>query len=256
MTRTGELHWEEWGDPDLPGLLLIHSLGADSSMWAAQLPAFSARCRVVAVDLPGHGRSSANPEPYTIEDLGEDMLEVASEAGLNRFDVCGISIGGLITLWLGINATERVTSLIVCNSAARLGTAQMWSERIEAVMSGGMESLREMVLPRWFAPGFDQRYPEEFQEIMNVFSATDPVGYAGCCAALRDADLRPEVDQISSPTLIITGDIDVAATHEQAAWLGRRITGSRVEMIAGAAHLSNLDQPEVFTRLVVEALQG
>lgn len=254
MSRTGELRRSEWGDPQLPGLVLIHSLGTDSTMWGPQLPALSARRRVVAVDLPGHGRSSAKPGDYRVEDLGGDVLEAASEAGLTSFDVCGISIGGLIGLWLGINAPGRVSRLIVCNAAARLGSEGLWSERIEAVLSGGMDSIREAVLPRWFAADFDRRYPRVLEEIEQVFDATDPVGYAGCCAALRDADLRPEVGRIDCPTLIIAGAEDIATPPEQAAWLGERIADGRVEVIPGAAHLSNLDQPEAFTRLVVEAL--
>lgn len=253
--RTGALHREELGDPGLPGLLLIHSLGTDSTMWKPQLYALGSLRRVVAVDLPGHGRSSANPGPYRLEDLGADILDVVDAAGLSRFDVCGISLGGLIALWLAINTPERVSSLIACNTAARIGTAELWTERMEAVLSGGIDSIRETAISRWFAPDFDQRHPEVLEEIKKVFSATDPAGYAGCCAALRDGDLSTEVDRIGSPSLIVTGAEDIATPPDQAYWLGNRIAGSRVEVIPGAAHLSNLDQPEMFTRLVAGALE-
>jgi 3-oxoadipate enol-lactonase len=225
-------------------------------MWQPQLAGFSSMRRVVAIDLPGHGGSGARPGEYTLDELGSDVLAIASEAGLARFDVCGISLGGLIALWLAINAPDRVLTLVVSNTAARIGSHQSWSERVHAVTEGGMAGVRAQVIPRFLSEGFPERHPETFALVEEMFLSVDPVGYTGCCAVLRDADLSDEVGAITCPTLIIAGDLDVATPPAQAEGLHRSIAGSRLEIIPGAAHLASLDQPDAFTGLVTDALLG
>jgi 3-oxoadipate enol-lactonase len=244
------------GEEGLPDLLLIHSLGTGLRMWDRQIEAFSAVRRILAFDLPGHGESSAASGDYRLDDLGADVLGVADAAGLDRFDVCGTSIGGLIGVWLAINHPDRVISLVAAGTAARLGSQELWSDRIEAVAAGGMEAIRAQVIRRFFAADFSEREPAVFAKIERMFIDCDPVGYMGCCAALRDADLRPEVMAITCPTLVLCGSEDVAAPPAQGQWLQRHIDGSRLEMIDGAGHLPNLDQPEAFDRLVLAALTG
>jgi len=253
--RTGTIRWSDSGG-DRPTLILLHAMGADRTLWNPQLGALHRVRRVVNVDLPGHGASSAHPGPYTIEDLGMDILDVAAACGAANFDVCGISLGGLISLWLASNAPGAVSKLIACNTAARLGSERLWSERIEAVERGGMAAVRETVMSRFFAPGFELRYPGALASVRRVFAEIDPVGYAGCCAALRDADLTGAVAGIVSPTLIVGGALDVATPPEQSVWLHDRIPDSRVEVIPGAAHLSNLDQPDLFNGIVLDMLGG
>lgn len=254
--RTGILRWVTAGSEQSPGLILLHSLGTDAEMWDPQLEALSELRQVVLIDLPGHGRSTAAPPPYRLDDLGEDVLDVATSVGLDSFDVGGVSLGGLIALWLAAYAPGRVTRLICANTAAKLGSEELWTERIRAVEAGGMEAIRDAVVPRFFAPGFSERYPEQFEKMLQTFTDTDPAGYIGCCGALRDADLRDEVSKIRCPTLIIGGEADIATPPATARWLHRHIQGSQLELIGGAAHLSNLDQPETFTRLVVSALNA
>jgi 3-oxoadipate enol-lactonase len=182
------------------------------------------------------------------------MLAVADEAGLDGIDVCGISLGGLIGLWLGINAPERVTSLVVSNTAARVGSREFWSERIEAVQRRGMEGILHDVVPRFVAPGFRDRDPQTFALIEEMFLSVDPSGYVGCCAALRDGDLRDSVSAIACPTLVIGGEQDVATPPAEARWLHGQIAGSHLEVIPGAAHLANIDRPDAFTRVAMSAL--
>lgn len=254
LWRTGPLRWTEMGPIDGRGLLLIHSLGTDSRMWQPQLDAFAAVRRVVAVDLPGHGRSSAQPGEYRLDDLGRDLLQVADQAGHTRFDVCGISLGGMLGLWLAANAPERVLTLVASNTAARLGSEEQWSVRMHTVLEQGMEAIRPTVMTRFFTSGFDLRHPAQFEAVTEMFRAVDPVGYAGCCALLRDADISEKVTAIRCPTLIIGGEEDVATPPTQAEWLHRQIRGSRLQIIPQAAHLANLEQPETFTRLVLTEL--
>ena len=234
-------------------MILIHSLGTDSTMWAGQIAAFSGRRRVVAIDLPGHGGSTAAGGDYRLEDLGQDILTVADAVGLDRFDLCGISVGGLISLWLAVNAPERVVTLVASNTAARVGTAEKWAERIAAVAEVGLAGILPTVVPGFVTRDFPARHPEAYRSIETTFAAVDPVGYAGCCAALRDTDLADDVAAIACPTLVVAGDQDRSTPPPESEFLHGRIAGSRLEVIRGAAHLANLDQPEVFNRAVLAA---
>ena len=253
--RTGALDWSEvGGGPDRP-LVMVHALGVDREMWAQQIPALSLTRRVVLFDLPGHGASSAAPGPYTAEDLGLDVLDIATAAGVGEFDVCGISLGGLITLWLGVNAPERARGLVVSNTAARVGTEAVWAERIEAVETGGMEAIEEIAVGRFFTPDLSSLQPEMVERVRRILLDTDPAGYAGCCAALRDADLRGSIGAIRSPTLVIGGDRDIATPPENSVWIHEHVPGSRLRILEGAAHLSNLEQPEAWAEAVAGFLE-
>jgi 3-oxoadipate enol-lactonase len=223
---------------------MVHALGADRAMWSEQVPLLSSRRRVVLLDLPGHGASSPVPGHYTVEDLGLDVLDIATGAGLGEFDLCGLSLGALITLWIGINAPDRASALVVSNTAARVGSEELWTARIEAVEGGGMEAVREAAVARFFSPEHATAQPAMVAEATRTVLAVDPVGYAGCCAALRDADLRDSVGAIRSPTLVIGGDRDIATPPEEAVWLHEHIPGSRLRILEGAAHFSNLERPE------------
>lgn len=251
---TGTLDWADTATSGR-GLILLHSLGTDRRMWNGQMQAFASLRRVLAVDLPGHGKSNATPGEYRLDDLGADVLAVADRTGLDHFDVCGVSLGGLIGLWLAINAPERVSSLVASNTAARIGSRQGWSERMAAVASQGMMGLRDQIVPRWVAAGFPERDPETYSSLQEMFASVDPAGYVGCCAALRDADLRDAIGAIDCPTLVIGGEHDTSTPPSDAHWLHGHIAGSRLEVIPDAAHLANVDRPDVFTALVAAALE-
>lgn len=252
--RTGDLAWDTAGDHQLSALVLIHSLGADSRMWADQTPVFGEHRRLIWLDLPGHGSSTAAVGEYTIESLAHDVIDVAVNAGAEEFDVCGISLGGVISLWLAANSAGRIETLIACNTGAKIGTVESWSERIEAVLSGGMASLRNAVVPRFITPDLVVRRPDAHELVYEMFDAIDPIGYAGCSAALRDADLRGTLQTITSPTLLVGGSEDISTPPETMRALHRAVPGSRLAMIDGAAHLSNIDQPERFNEAVVAVL--
>jgi 3-oxoadipate enol-lactonase len=247
--------WEAVGPADRPAVVMLHSLGCDRSMWRAQVDALAVDHRLVLIDMRGHGESDAPPGPYAIERLGRDVLAVADAAALTDFRLCGISIGGLIALWMAIHAPERVISAVFCNTAAKLGDPEAWAARIAAVRSGGMESVREAVMERWFMPGFAIDRPEQHAAAAEVFTTTLPEGYIGCCEALATADLRDEVASITVPTLVIGGGADVSTPPDQAEWLHEQIRGSSLTVIERAAHLSNLDQPGVFNAVVGEFLR-
>lgn len=249
------LDWEESGPPDAPPLVFVHSLGTDRRIWRSQIDGLRDTYRVVVFDLRGHGSSQAPPGPYTLDDLGTDLVAVADAAGLDRFHLCGVSIGGQVSLWVGVNHPERLRSLIVSNSAARIGTPEKWAERIELVRSRGMSEIAGDVAGGWFSPGFDTRYPDRWTEAVEVFCQTDPEGYVGCCAALAEADLRAEVELIRTPTLIVGGEHDLSTPPEEAAWLHGRIEGSRLAILESTAHLSGWERPEAFTAALTDFLE-
>lgn len=235
------------GDPDAPPLVLLHSLGSDSSMWRPQAEALADAFRVVRIDARGHGDAPSPTGPYTVEDLGRDVLDVADQLGLGSFHLCGVSMGGLTALWLAVHHGDRLRSLTAANTAARVGSADGWADRVAQVRRHGLAGIRDDVLARFFAPGFAHRWPAAFAEAQQAFTRADDDGYAACCAALATADLRDEVARIAVPTLLVAGELDVPTPPSDAAWLHARIPDSRLVVLADASHLSNLDQPDAFT---------
>jgi 3-oxoadipate enol-lactonase len=249
-----QLAWRELGRPDGPPVLFSHSLGADGSMWAPQAEALAPTHRVILVDHLGHGRSPVPDGPYTLDEIAAGVLAVADTLAIDRFAVVGLSLGGLVAQWLAINAPRRLTVAVAANTGARIGSPESWGDRIAAVRSGGMASIRDSVLARWFAPGFADAEPERFAAVAEVFSAIEPEGYIGCCAALAAADLRDQVASITTPTLVVGGSIDPATPPELSEWLAATIPGAELTIIDGAAHLSNLDHAAEFTKRLVRFL--
>lgn len=240
------------GPADAPAVVLLHSLGSDASMWQPQADALAADHLVVRVESRGHGRAPSPTGPYALADLGGDVIDVLDDLGLARVHLAGVSLGGLTALWLATRHPDRLVSLTAANTAARVGTAEGWQARIDAVGAHGLAGIRDDVLARFFAPGFATAQPEAFAAAQRAFTAADDEGYAACCAALAEADLRPAVGSITIPTLVIGGELDVATPPSDALALHRAIPGSRLVLLAGAAHLSNLDQPEAFTAALRE----
>jgi 3-oxoadipate enol-lactonase len=245
---TGSLDWKAAGEGD--GLLLLHSLGTDRALWDGQMAALSASHRVVTLDLPGHGSSTARPGPYTMADLTADCLAVADAAGCHTFAVCGMSLGAMIALSLAVAAPQRITALVASNAAPRIGSPELWEQRIAAVADGGTAAIRDTVVPRFVTADYPRLHPEGYEALLATFTDVDDDGYAGCCAALRDSDLGPVLGTIACPTLLVGGDQDVATPPEQMKLLQEAIGHSELVIIPGAGHLPNLDRPLEFTEIV------
>lgn len=239
--------WQSFGSTDRPVIVFSHSLGLDSSTWQPQVEALVADFRIVLVDTRGHGNSTWSSEPFTLEGLAGDVLAAAAEAGADWFHFCGISMGGQIALWAAINRPERLRSIVVANTAARIGSEQSWRERAAAIRSGGMTSISEAAKGRFFSPDFEFRRPGSLQETIATLESCDPLSYIACCEMLAHNDLTAEIGSIDRPTLIIAGDLDPTTTPDQARWLHSQILGSELEVLEGAAHLSSLDRAEDFT---------
>lgn len=254
----GELNYRIEGPADAPLLVLSNSLGTSLEMWDPQMPAFSEHFRVLRYDTRGHGGSSVTPGPYTIEQLGRDVLALVDSLGVDRFAFCGLSMGGLIGQWLGLNAGERLTRLVICNTGAKIGTDEVWNDRIDTVLKGGEQTMRDMrdaSISRWFTPVYAEQQPAKVNRITQMIASTSPQGYAANCTAVRDADFREQLSAISVPTLIVCGTQDPVTTPEHGRSMQAQISGSELVEF-NAAHLSSVEMGDAFTRRVLDFLRG
>jgi 3-oxoadipate enol-lactonase len=240
----GGLHVHYALEGPLDGELLVfsNSLGADLSMWEPQARALAGRYRVLRYDTRGHGRTAV-AGPWSVEQLGRDVLGLLDALGLEGGHFCGLSLGGQVGMWLGAHAAGRVRRLALCNTAARIGTAETWNARIAAVQKGGMAAVTEVALQRWFRPGFAEWDPATVARTRRMLEGTPPAGYAGCCMALRESDQRDVLASIAAPTLVIAGRHDPATTAEEGRALAEAIPGARFTLL-DTAHLSSLEAPE------------
>jgi 3-oxoadipate enol-lactonase len=253
--KDGRIHYEIEGPPDAPALVFSNSLGATLSMWDSQMSAFEKKFRVLRYDTRGHGQSSATPGPFTIEQLGRDVLALLDELHFDRVNFCGLSMGGQTGMWLALNAAVRLNKLILSNTAAKIGTPEMWNTRIEAARKGGMNSISAAVMERWFSTDFRSNSPDVITTIKQSFERTNPEGYAANCAAIRDFDARETIAANRTPTLVISGTHDVATTPADGRFLADHIKGARyVEL--NAAHLSNIEAPDRFNTELSTFLQS
>ncbi len=235
-----------------PPIVLINSLGTDLRMWNPQVAALTNSFRVLRYDIRGHGQSGVSDAALTIERLGLDLLALLDELSIVRAHFCGLSLGGVIALWLAVHHPERIERAVFANTAARIGTVQGWNARIDAVQVGGMAAVRGAVVARFLSDGFRARHPEMAHWIGDMLEATNPVGYIAACIALRDADLGPLVHKIRVPSLIIAGALDEATPPAQAEELHKAIRGSEQIIFPEVAHLSNVEQPDAFNACLLQ----
>ena len=240
------------GEPDAPVLVLGNSLGTSAEVWDRQVPALSQNFTLVRYELPGHGGSSSRPSPYTIAELGAGVLALLDGLRVERAGYCGISLGGMIGMWLAANAPSRIAALGLVCTAAHLPPAGDWRERAARVRTAGMASISAAVVSRWFTPAYAATDPTVVAGFRAGLERTDPQGYAGCCEAIADMDLRADLPAITAPTLVISGADDPATPPECGAAIASRIDGARLEVIPGAAHLAAVSAPG----LVTAALSG
>ena len=242
---------EARGAPRSPLVLFLNSIGCDRTLWDLQFEALEGGYRCLAFDARGHGQSDVPPGDYTIERLGRDALAVLDAVDVASAHLCGLSLGGLVAQWLAVHAPRRVASLTLANTASRIGSYDSWEARRLRVLEAGLGSIAGMAIERFFSAAFRTDHPQFVEDYRTRFARGAAVGYAGCCAALRDADLTPELARIAAPTLVIGGAFDVSTPPAEAEALAAGIRGARLRLLS-AGHLSNREQPAAFTA----ALQG
>ncbi|HEX4834106.1 MAG TPA: alpha/beta fold hydrolase [Trebonia sp.] len=248
------------GPEDAPVLVLGGPIGTSASTWDQQVPVLSRHFRVIRFEHRGHGpagaQSPAPAGPYSIAELGADVLGLLSARGIERAAYAGVSLGGMIGLWLAANAPERVTSLaVVCAALVPLPSADAWRMRIALVRERGTAAIADTVVPRWFTPSYIARHPREVAGVTGVLAATADNGYAGCGAAIAGLDLRPLLGAVTAPTLVVAGTEDVAAPPSMAATTARGIAGSRLTVVRGAAHFAHVEAPGPVTDALLRHLR-
>ena len=244
------LNYELSGKVGAPALMLSSSLGTNLSMWTPQLACFEEHFRVLRYDMRGHGASSVPIGPYSIDQFGCDVLGLLDALELEKVNFCGLSIGGAIGQWLGIHAGSRLHSLVLCNTAARLGSTEIWNQRIADVTDRGMQSIADKVIGRWFTPAFMELESGLVAQMRHNLLASSQAGYVASCFALRDMDLRDAVSTIKNRTCVIAGAYDPVTTLVDAEFLVESIAGAQLVTLP-ASHISNVEADKAFTETVV-----
>ena len=249
------LHHQILGRGDGPALVFINSLGTDFRIWQDVVPAFMDRFRIVLYDKRGHGLSDAPPAPYSLDDHADDLIALLDHLKIGKAALVGLSVGGMISQRIAVRAPERVQAITLCCTAAKIGTPELWAERIAAVENGGIDPIADNALQRWFTPLFRETRADEVAGWRNMLVRSPAHGYAGTCAAIRDADLRPDAGRIKAPTLCVAGDQDGSTPADVVKGMAELIPGARFALIDGAGHIPCVEKPAVLSKLISQHLQ-
>jgi 3-oxoadipate enol-lactonase len=244
------------GAPGAPVVVLGNSLGTSRAVWDQQAPSFLANFRLLRYEHPGHGGSAAQPSPYTIAELGAAVLRLLDDHGIERAAYCGISLGGMVGMWLAANSPDRITALGLLCTSAWLPPTSGWAARAEQVRTAGMASISQMIVGRWFTPAFATAHPAVAASFTAEFERIDPIGYAGCCTAIAGMDLRAQIGAIAARTVVIAGAEDPATPPAHGTAIAARISGARLVVIRRAAHLANVSAPGEVTSVLLAHLRA
>ena len=248
-SNDAQINYQTFGDANKPALVFSNSLGTKYSMWQPQIEHFQQDYYVICYDTRGHGASFAPQGPYSLEQLGQDVVSLLDHLNIAKAAFCGISMGGLTGQWLAIHKPERFNHVIVCNTAAKIGQEQAWQDRAALVREHGLAPIAATAASRWFTNPFIQSNPAVVAELSNDLGAGSPEGYANCCEALAKADVREQLSSIQIPVLIIAGQQDPVTTVADGQFMQQRIANSKLFEI-NASHISNIEQPEAFNQAV------
>jgi 3-oxoadipate enol-lactonase len=246
-----DLHHVTAGREAAPAVVLSNSLGTTMRMWDPQAAALARTHRVVRYDMRGHGRSPVPLPPYTLADLGGDLIGLLDRCGLERASLCGVSLGGMVSMWVAAHAPERVGRLVLCSTSALLGPPEAWAERAVLVRREGTGAVADTVVARWFTPAFAEARPGVVAAIRADLAETPAEGYAACCEVVGAMDLRADLAAIRAPTLVIGAHDDPSTPPEHARAIAAGIPGARLVELPQGAHLVNVETPEVVTRLIL-----
>ena len=254
MAKPAKLHYELEGPEDAPLLVMANSLGTNLHMWDDQAPELRKRLRLLRYNHRGHEGSETPPGPYSMDDLGGDILALVNELGVERFSFMGLSLGGMVGMRLASEAPDRVERLALCCTSALMSSPDAWEDRARTARGSGTSALSSTVVERWLTPAFREAAPETVEWAEDMIRRTPDEGYASCCEAIRDMDLRDRLGSITAPTLIIAGEDDPATPPDHAALIRDSIPGSEMTVVPDAAHLANIEQPGAVTPLLLDHL--
>jgi len=254
VSGDAQLHYEHTLRPGAPALLLINSLGTHLGMWDDQFEALSSRYELIRYDVRGHGKSTAGSQAQvTLDQLANDAFAVLDACGVARAHVCGVSLGGMTAMQIARQSPDRVLKLVLSNTSTYMPTREVWQSRIDTALKDGLEPIVGGTMERWFTPEFRASSPDKVARVREMFVATDPKGYAACCAAIRDMDLREKIGSITAKTMVIAGLRDPGTTLEHAEHIHRKIAESKLVTL-DTAHMSNIERAEEYTKVLQEFL--
>lgn len=248
------LNVEAEADNGKPPLLFLNPLGADLHIWDSQIADFSQHFRVVRFDDRGHGQSASPSAAYTFDRLGRDIRDVMDGLELESASLVGISKGGMAGAWLAINDPDYVDKLVIACSSPHLPPRDMWEGRARSARNDGVASLVDAVIGRWFTEGFRSRDHDTIARIRAMLLSTSGDGYAACCEALAELDMRNDMELIRVPTLVVCGEADAGANPAKTRDWAKHIDGAEVQVIRQAAHIANVEQPAAFNKTVLDFL--
>jgi 3-oxoadipate enol-lactonase len=244
------------GPASAPVVTLSHSLATDLSMWDPQMPALTARYRVLRYDTRGHGGTEAPAGAYSLEQLADDARALLKTLGITKTHWCGLSMGGMIGQTVALKTPELFSSLILCDTSSRVPAEArpLWADRIKTAETQGMEPLVEPTIGRWFTAPFVRERKATLDGVRAMIRRTPVRGYVGCCHAISQLDLTDKLDAIKLPTLIVVGEEDQGTPVAASRAINERVKGSQLEVLKSASHLSNIEQPEAFTNALTSFL--
>jgi 3-oxoadipate enol-lactonase len=248
------IHYEIEGSADKPSLMLCNSLGTTLHMWDVQMPALMQHFRVLRYDRRGHGKSGVPAGPYTMEMLGHDALAVLDAAKIEKTNWCGLSMGGMVGMWMAANAPQRIVRAILSNTSSYMENKQVWTDRLALVREKGLQAIVQGTLDRWFTKGFRDSEPQKVKAIGDMFLATETEGYLGCGAAVRDMDHRPLLPKIKAPTMVFAGSQDAGTTPEMGEYIKAHVPGAQITMF-DAAHIANIECESEYTAAMLKFLR-
>jgi 3-oxoadipate enol-lactonase len=248
------LHFRVEGSEDAPALVLVNSLGTDARIWDSVIARLAGRYRVISYDKRGHGLSDSPGGDYSLDDHVSDLAGLLQFLGIERVALAGVSVGGLIAQDFALRYPDRLAALVLCDTAAKVGDVAMWDERIATARQLGLAALAGPVMARWFTERFRRERPAEVAGWRNMLARMPVDGYAGTCAALRDADLRGAIAAITVPTLVVVGEQDLATPVELVRGMAQAIPGSQFVTIPDCGHIPSIEQPQALAALMMRFL--
>jgi 3-oxoadipate enol-lactonase len=251
-----DLHHVIEGAPSADVVVLSNSLGTSIRMWQPQAEAIAGGHRLLRYDLRGHGRSPVPPPPYTLADLGGDLIALLDRHGIDRASLLGVSLGGMVSMWVAAHAPERVDRLALVSSSAYMGPPEVWTARARTVRERGMAAVTDTVLERWFTPRFRASDPQVVDDVRAQLLQTPAEGYAACCGVVGSMDLRADLGAIRAPALVIAAAEDPSTPPEHGRAVAAGIAGARLVELPRGAHLVNLETPDAVTGLLLEHLSA
>lgn len=244
------LHYRLTGPAGAPVFALVNSLGTDARIWDGVIARLSSRYRILSYDKRGHGLSDTPPGDYALDDHVDDLAGLLEHLGIRQLALAGVSVGGLIAQGFALRAPDRLSALVLCDTAPKVGDAAGWNARIDTVRRDGLGAIADIVMDRWFSPGFQQQHPDELALWRNLFLRSDPLGYAATCATLRDTDLSADISRIATPTLVVAGEADRSTPPDLVRACAAAIAGARFETLPDVGHIPSIEQPAALAALV------